>query len=160
MNNQELSSQPISVLEAKQKSVFGIPDEELKNYFLKEAVLLLPDNCTPNRSEREILIILYKKQKSIIEFLSQMSSIPWSLAIPNLYEVSTPYLLQDNIRLKERKQVSDELSKHLRFLSAITGKQHLAKTLFNYYRLQSVKLKKLLDTYYQDWRSEAEDTLS
>lgn len=118
MNNQELSSQPISVLEAKQKSVFGIPDEELKNYFLKEAVLLLPDNCTPNRSEREILIILYKKQKSIIEFLSQMTPIPWSLAIPNLYEVSTPYLLQDNIRLKERKQVSDELSKHLRFLSA------------------------------------------
>lgn len=160
MNNQESSLQAISVLEAKQKSVFGIPDDELKSYFLKEAILLLPDSCTPNRSEKEILIMLYKKQKSIIEFLGQLTATPWDLAIPNLYEVSTPYLLQDNIHLKERKQVSDQISKHLRFLSAIIGNQHLAKTLFNHYRLQSVKLKKLLDIYYQGWRSEIKETQS
>ena len=60
MDNQESPQQVVGGFELQQKTALHVSDENLKDYFLKEAVLLMPDACTPNRTEKEILICLIK----------------------------------------------------------------------------------------------------
>ncbi len=68
MDNQESPQQVVGGFELQQKTALHVSDENLKDYFLKEAVLLMPDACTPNRTEKEILIMSYKKLKQIVDF--------------------------------------------------------------------------------------------
>lgn len=103
MDNQESPQQVVGGFELQQKTALHVSDENLKDYFLKEAVLLMPDACTPNRTEKEILIMSYKKLKQIVDFLGTMAAVPWDLAIPNLHEICMPYLMQSDIPVKERK---------------------------------------------------------
>lgn len=155
MNNQEASQQVVGGFELLQKTVFHVSDENLKDYFLKEAVLLMPDACTPNRTEKKILIMFYKKLKLSVDFLGSLVAVPWDLAIPNLHEVCIPYLMRQDIPVNERNHVSHKLMEHLRFLSRLNGKKQIAKDLFNYYRNQSENLKRVLDKNFADWKKEA-----
>ena len=154
MNNQEASQQVVGGFELLQKTLFHVSDENLKDYFLKEAVLLMPDACTPNRTEKEILIMFYKKLKLSVDFLGSLVAVPWDLAIPNLHEVCIPYLMRQDIPVNERNHVSHKLTEHLRFLSRLNGKKQIAKDLFNYYRKQSENLKRVLDKNFADWEKE------
>ena len=151
MDNQESPQQVVGGFELQQKTALHVSDENLKDYFLKEAVLLMPDACTPNRTEKEILIMSYKKLKQSVDFLGTMAAVPWDLAIPNLHEICMPYLMQSDIPVKERKWICGKLTTHLRFLSILTRKKQIAKDLLAYYSHQVGSLKNLLDTNYGDW---------
>ena len=117
-------------MEVKDKRVFSIPDEELKAFYLKEAVMLAPTYCSPNRSEHQMLCILQREYKKTLGFLDQLSSYHWELNIPNLHEICIPYVLQQTIPFKERKAACNEISAHIRFLAFIAGNQHIAKELY------------------------------
>ncbi len=53
MNNQEASQEVVGGFELLQKTVFHVSDENLKDYFLKEAVLLMPDDVRPVEQKRK-----------------------------------------------------------------------------------------------------------
>lgn len=129
------------------KSVFSITDEGLKSFFLKEAVLLIPSYCTPNRNEFQILSILLKEYKKILEFFTQLNSFPWKLGIPDIHDVCIPYLLQDSLSAKERKRVGGEISRHLHFLTLLISNQHISKELYKYYTQCEDSLSRILRKY-------------
>ena len=120
--NETQTSSLSDELNVVSKNVFGITDEGLKSFFLKEAVLLVPSYCTPNRNEFQILSILLKEYKKILEFFTQLNSFPWKLGIPDMHDVCIPYLLQDSLSAKERKRVGGEISRHIHFLTLLVSK--------------------------------------
>lgn len=134
-------------LKLVQRNVFGITDEGLKNFFMKEAVLLIPSYCTPNRTEFELLSILQKEYKKILEFLTQLNSYPWKVGIPDMHDICIPYLLQDSLSAKERKRVSGEISRHIHFLTLLVSNQHISKELYKYYMQCEENLIRILRKY-------------
>lgn len=127
-----------------QKTVFGIPDEELKNYYLKMAFMTCPDYCTPRRTERQMLNHLYEEQKKVLGMLAHLMRTPWKNGIPALHEISSPYLLQGHISRKERLKVSEEVSEHIRFLSHLVGDYDTLRQLYDLYVRHYNNLSRLL----------------
>lgn len=125
--------------------VFNIPEEEQRSYYLKTALLLCPDYCTPGRTERQMLRHLYEKQKKILSMLTYLLRTPWENGIPALHEISSPFLLQGHISLKERKKVSESLSEHIRFLSHLASEHNTIRQLHALYVQHYNNLKRLLE---------------
>ena len=84
MDNQESPQQVVGGFELQQKTALHVSDENLKDYFLKEAVLLMPDACTPNRTEKEILIMSYKKVETDCRLFGDDGRCPLGLGDPEL----------------------------------------------------------------------------
>lgn len=76
----------ISGMECTTINVLNISEEEMKAYYLKEAYLTDRHACTPNRTEFELLNILLKRQKKILQFLSKLTQFPWSEAMIELQQ--------------------------------------------------------------------------
>lgn len=131
-------------IETVQKNMFILSQDALRDFYLKEAVLLSPSHCSPNRTEYELLMILKKEYEKISSFLNQLISFPWELCIPNLHEVCVPYLLESDVSVKNRKVVSDQISAHIRFLTTIVGNRHIAKQLSKHYNQHLNNLMRLL----------------
>lgn len=147
---EETTLPAVGGMEVKYRKVFSIPDEELKAFYLKEAVMLRPNYSTPNCSELHLLCILKDEYKKIITFLSQLNSYHWELDIPNLHEVFLPYSFQSTIPIKRRKAVCDAMSEHIRFLSHVSGNQVISRELCRYYQQSYNNLERIISLYYTD----------
>ena len=147
MKTEQTTAPTISGLEQKTISVFFISDQELKEFYLKEALLLSPQACTTKRTEFEILNILYKEIKKILSFLSQASNYPWDKSMLNLHTVCAPYLVQDAISAKERLQVSTELTTHLRFLTSLMANRNIVGELFTLYNRHYANVGRLIQSF-------------
>lgn len=131
-------------IETVQKNIFVLSQDALKEFYLKEAVLLSPTYCSPNRTEYELLMILRKEYERISVFLSQLNSFQWELCIPNLHEICVPYMFQSPAPLKIRRTVIDQISAHIRFLTTIVANRHITKDLGKYYDQHLTNVKRLL----------------
>lgn len=154
---EEATAQTVGGMEVKYKKVFSISDEELKAFYLKEAVLYAPTHCTPNCSEYHLLCVLRDKYRRAEEFLGRLNSYHWGLSIPNLHEVFVPYALQTTIPVNKRKAVCNELSEHFHFLSTLADCQRTALELYRFYHENNNTLRRLIKQYYPD-RTETDET--
>lgn len=127
-----------------QKTVFDIPEAELRSYYLKTAFLTCPDYCVPRRTERQMLNHLYEEQKKVLGMLTHLMRTPWKDGIPALHEISAPYLMQAHISLKERRKVCEEVSGHIRFLSNLVGDYDTMRLHYALYVRHYNNLKRLL----------------
>lgn len=133
--------------ETTQRNIFALSQDKQREFYLKEAVLLSPERCSHGQTDYEMLIVLLKEYQKINTFLSQLNSFQWELCIPNLHEICIPYLLEDKVSLKKRRNVSDQISTHIRFLTVIVSNRHIAKELYGYYNQGLNNLKRLLKEY-------------
>lgn len=146
----EIDERSVSVVGGmvpKERAVFSIPDEELKAYYLKEAVLLSPSYCTPNRTEFEILSILQKEQKKILNFLTTLISCSWEESVLNLHLISVPYLLEPQVSEKEKRRVSSQLTEYIRLSSFLAGNRYVATELYTLYNRHNVNVVRLLKQF-------------
>lgn len=154
---EEVTVQTVGGMEVKYKKVFSISDEELKAFYLKQAVLYAPTYCTPNCSEYHLLCILREKYKRVADFLNRLNSKAWALNTPALHEVFMPYILDNTIPKKKRRDVCNGLSEHVHFLSILVGNQSVSKELYRFYNENLKTLKHLMKLYYPD-RAETDET--
>lgn len=127
-----------------QRTVFNIPQEELKSYYLKTAFLTCPNYCTPQRTEQQILNHLFDEQKKVLSVLTYLMRTPWADGIPALHEISSPYLLQAHVSVKERKKVSEGVAEHVRFLAHLMGDRDTLRQLYTLYVQHYNNLSRLL----------------
>ena len=69
---------------------------------------------------------------------------PWAEGIPTLHEISSPYLLQGHIALKERKKASEGVAEHIRFLAHLMGDRDTMRQLYALYSRHYTNLSRLL----------------
>lgn len=143
METNEDFTQMVGGMVLTQKTVFNIPEGELRSYYLKTAFLTCPNYCTPQRTEQQILNHLFDEQKKVLSVLTYLMRTPWADGIPALHEISSPYLLQSQVSVKERKKVSDGVAEHVRFLARLMGDRDTLKQLYALYILHHNNLGRL-----------------
>lgn len=146
-NQDDLCTPSIGGMEQKLKPVFSVPEEELKDFYLKEAVLLAPSYCSTNRTEFEMLAILQEEQKKILAFLSNLMNYHWEQGMVNMHLISVPYLLQEDVNTKQKKKVSSQLTELINYLSLIVGNQHAVKQLYALYGRHCANVDRLLKQF-------------
>lgn len=158
-NDQESVQAVVGGMELRSIHVFDIPDIELKDFYLKEAFLMAPHHCTPNRSEFELLSILRREYKKLIGFLSQLNNIHWMECIHNLQTTHGFYLTQNQISQNERLKTNADFIKHLHSLTLLIENQEKTKQLFGIYTQHYVNLERLLKQFpeYTTSKSGKED---
>ena len=68
METEQVAVQPtVGGITQAPQNVFIVNDRELKDFYLKFALFLNPDSCSVNRTEFEMLNILLKDLKKIVE---------------------------------------------------------------------------------------------
>lgn len=115
------------------KNVFVIPDEELKDFYLKFAVFLNPTGRAVSRTELELLYILQRDLKKILAVLTHLNMHPWHEGIPELLTLLSTYTVQDNLSKKERIQMNTTIGQHLQFLTQMAADSHTQKRIYENY---------------------------
>ena len=85
METTQVSVQPtVGGMVTTPKNVFYVPNEELKDFYLKFAHFLNPDSCSANRTEFEILNILRKELKKNMDALNRLNMHVWHEGITEI----------------------------------------------------------------------------
>lgn len=85
-------------------------DEELKEFYLKEAIFLNPVAYNRWRSDTEVLQLLLKHFKRICGFLSKINNYDWEEMAKQLQKVSGAYPAQTPTGRKEHLKMNESLS--------------------------------------------------
>ena len=137
----------IGGMELKPDFTFTISDEELKNYYLKEAALLLPDILSPRNTEEQCLTALHAEQKEIVNVLDKLLDASFRLDINCLYEVTFSYLMRDDIEKKERERVSNDMVKLFAIFTLLQQKLDVIAELYNHFNSDYANVKRLVEQY-------------
>lgn len=89
---------------------FTFHDEELKEFYLKEAIFLNPVAYNQSHSDTEVLQLLLKHFKRISGFLSKINNYDWQEMAKQLQKVSGAYPAQNPIGRKEHLKMNEALS--------------------------------------------------
>lgn len=120
-------------------------NQELKDYYLKESVLLLSDMCTPGCTETECFTLLQAEQKQILNFLKRLVVASFDLGLDNLYDMTSAYMMCDDIAKEERIQTCADMRKLFSVFSLLQQKLDLTSELYNLYAAKCVDVQRLLE---------------
>lgn len=148
------ANQTVSGMVQIPTTVFHIPDEELKAFYLKEAFLLDPQACDTRQSEYWMLMILQKRLKRILALLSMLNSHPWYESLVSIQTVNGFYLTQDNISREERLKVNSDLLKHQKIIAYISSKQNISQELHMLINKHYLNVTRLLKQFQENTRPE------
>lgn len=126
------------------KKVFSLSDEELKDFYLKESVVLFPNRCVPNRSEYELLCMLQTEYKQALAFISRLNSTPWEENLSTLYSVTACYMMQSEYSLPDKKRVNATMAEHVKQVSALTVHRTFLHKLQGIYNTHYNNLSRLV----------------
>ena len=74
METEQVAVQPtVGSIAQTPQNAFVVPNGELKDFYLKFALLLNPNSCSANRTEFELLNILLKDLKKIVGALTHLT---------------------------------------------------------------------------------------
>lgn len=146
MEAKEVSSLTIGGMTLQSGLTFSISDEELKNFYLKEAILMLPDLCTPGSTEAEYLTKLQTEHNELLVFLSKLLDLLLPLDTGCLYEITSSYLLRDDIKMEERIRVREDMRRLFSICSLLQQKLDLTAELYNLYRTHHLNLTRVMQS--------------
>ena len=159
METTQVSVQPtVGGMVATPKNVFYVPNEELKDFYLKFAHFLNPGSCSANRTEFEILNILRKELKKNMDALNRLNMHVWHEGITEIQTLCGTYSIQDNLGKKERMQMNISMGKHLQFLIQSTMDSPVFKQMYKNYSLHYNRLEGLLKQMAKDMNLPKEES--
>lgn len=145
METEQVTVQPtVGGMITASQNAFVIPNEDLKDFYLKFAFLLNPDSCSVNRTEFERLSILQKDLKKILSALTNLNTHPWNEGIAEIQISCGAYSIQDNLSKKERMQMNTSTGKHLQFLTQMAMNSPVYKLLYRNYHSHYIQVEKIL----------------
>ena len=98
METEQVAVQPtVGSIAQTPQNAFVVPNGELKDFYLKFALLLNPNSCSANRTEFELLNILLKDLKKIVGALTHLTMHAWDDGIPEILLSCGAYSLQDDL---------------------------------------------------------------
>lgn len=109
--------------------VLNLPENDLKDYYLKMASMLFPTSCTSQKSEYEILCTLFNEVQRLAKGLNKINSVQWNGSIIDIQQITGVYLLEESINKKERKRINESMLNHLKILSQLHNTLTITKKL-------------------------------
>lgn len=101
METEQVAVQPtVGSITQAPKNVFVVNDRELKDFYLKFALFLIPDSCSVNRTEFEMLNILLKELKKIVGALTHLTMHAWDDGMAEILLSCGAYSIQDDLNKK------------------------------------------------------------
>lgn len=141
-----------------------ISDEELKQFFLKEAVLLCPSARSEDK-DVEKLWILYNRLKRMNRLMIDLCNQNFEKNLVEMHEVFGFYLVEKVVEKKKKHAINNHWLAHTQFLARMTKFSDLIAhyQLYNLQHLQS--LERIIHLYYsgelkRKQREETENTHS
>lgn len=147
METEQSTVQTLGGMTLTSKNVFFIPSEELKNFYLKFAYLSNPNACSVNRTEFELLNILFKELKKKMEVLSKINAHAWDKGMMEIQTAHMYYLTRENLPPKERVRINNCVSEHLTFLTQMAINSRTMKHLYEVYARHYTNVERLLKQY-------------
>lgn len=144
METNETTSPAVGGMEVRLKSTFFIPTEELKDFYLKEAVLLCPQRCTPACTEYELLCMLQSQYKTIVTFFAQLTSLAWDEGLSTVYTVTASYMMQSEHSVSDKKRVSASIAQHVGAVSSLLAQRATLGKLQGIYNMHCENLSRLI----------------
>ena len=131
METEQVAIQPtVGSIAQTPQNAFVVPNGELKDFYLKFALLLNPNSCSANRTEFELLNVLLKDLKKIVGALTHLTMHAWDDGIPEILLSCGAYSLQGDLNKKTRMQMNASMGKHLQFLTQMAMDSPAMKLLY------------------------------
>ena len=122
-------------------------DEELKEFYLKEALFVSPLTYTTPHSELEQLTILLNALKTFRQFLDTAGRHSWDAMAKALQTASGTYLVQDNISRKERLKMNQSLGELWSLITLLSGDRRQTGLLYSYFTRHYTNVERLIERY-------------
>lgn len=147
METNDKSALVVGGMNVTTKTVFSISDEELKAFYLKEAMVLLPNRYVPNRTEYEGLCMLQDEYRRILAFFSQLNILPWEAGLSTLYSVTASFMMQNEHSVSDKKRVNASIAEHIEAVSILTTNRTMIHKLQGIYNTHYGNLSRLIKQY-------------
>lgn len=144
METNETTARAVGGMEVQPKHKFFIPTKELKDFYLKEAVLLFPHYCTPERTEYELLCILQSEYKTILTLFAQMTSSSWDAGLSTVYSVAASYMMQSEHSVSDKKRMNAAVAEHIGAVSSLLARRTMLGKLQGIYNMHCENLSRLI----------------
>lgn len=122
-------------------------DEELKEFYLKEAVFAHPLQYDHPQGELASLKRLRNELRKICEFLLKITEHDWDSMAKTLQTVSGAYPAQNNISRKEHLQMNESLSGIWQLIILLSGNRRDLGKLYNHFNRHYDNVKQLIAQY-------------
>ena len=135
-----------------QTSVYTLTfsDEELKEFYLRQAAFVEPLSCAHPHNELEALKTLRNKLKKLCEYLLKVIEHNWDDMAKALQTVSGAYPAQNNISRKEHLRMNESLSEIWELLILLSGNRSEIGKLYNHFNRHYMNVKRLVEREQQD----------
>ncbi|WP_455591207.1 hypothetical protein [Bacteroides sp.] len=120
-------------------------NEELKEFYLKEAIFLNPLSYNHPHSDTESLQLLLKDLKRICGFLTKISSHHWDDMAKFLQTVGGAYPAQNPIGRKEHLKMNESLSDIMSLIIMLSNDRRETGKLLNHFNRHYMNVKRLLE---------------
>lgn len=144
MKPNEVTAPAVGGMAVTTKAVFSISDEELKEFYLKEVVVLFANRCSPNRSEYELLCLLQAEYKQILHFFAQLIALPLEAGLSAVYAVSASYMMQNEHSVVDKRRANASIAEHIEAVSTLTANRVVINKLQGIYNTHYGNLTRLI----------------
>lgn len=139
---------PVEGLEMVSVTKFVIPQDELKKFYLQEAVVYYTQGYgNTNRSELQMLCTLQNTYQKSLVLLSMLNSYSMKEGLTSLQKLVGDSLINSELEKDYLNKMNDDIAGLMEFLMFIAANRTVIGKLFAVFSLHNENVKKLLKTY-------------
>lgn len=139
---------PVEGLEMVSVTKFVIPQDELKKFYLQEAVVYYTQGYgNTNRSELQMLCTLQNTYQKSLVLLSMLNSYSMKEELTSLQKLVGDSLINSELEKDHLNKMNDDIAGLMEFLMFIAANRTVIGKLFAVFSLHNENVKKLLKTY-------------
>ena len=124
-----------------------LSDEELKQFFLNEAMLLCPSEAE-DVSEHEKLQILYNTQKNIIRLLCVLNHCNFEMHYVEIYHVFGYYFMEKEGEKRKKRAMSERLEDYGQFMYRLTRIKRIIGHYYAYSLRHLRSIERIIELYF------------
>lgn len=139
---------PVEGLEMVSVTKFVIPQDELKKFYLQEAVVYYTQGYgNTNCSELQMLCTLQNTYQKSLVLLSMLNSYSMKEGLTSLQKLVGDSLINSGLEKDHLNKMNDDIAGLMEFLMFIAANRTVIGKLFAVFSLHNENVKKLLKTY-------------
>lgn len=143
--------QAIEGLELVTVEKFVVPKDELKKFYLQEAVMHNSQGyASTAHNEHEMLCILQHDLQKEVALLTTANCCSWKDAISSAQKLIGNYLLQPEVDVKERQKINTDFTEVIQLLTLLASNRNYINKIQNMLYLHNKNVKKLLAAYSEN----------
>ena len=124
-----------------------ISDEELKRFFLNEALLLCP-SAREDGSECEKLQILYSTQQKMVKLLSVLNHCQMEMHYVEVYHVYGFYFTEKEGEKRKKRKMSERLEDYGQFMYQLTKMKYMIGHYYAYSLRHLRSMERIIELYF------------